>query len=94
MEATYQHAKNLAQFVFTYKALTTLMKELESKPKEYHSFVAAFIGGWLVFGKNNKINEQVIWLPFKILILIKTRNHIIEDLVKGDIPATGLNSLL
>ena len=59
LEATYTHARNLALFVFTYKSLTALMKELESKPREYHSFLAALVGGYLVFGKYNKINEQV-----------------------------------
>ena len=61
-EATYTHAKNLAFFVFTYKALTGVLRELESQQKQYHSFIAALIGGYLVFGKNNKINEQVIYL--------------------------------
>ena len=58
-EATFTHSKNLASFVFTYKALTTLMREMEGKPEQYHSFIAAFIGGYLIFGKYNKVNEQV-----------------------------------
>lgn len=58
-EATFTHSKNLASFVFMYKALTALLRQLESKPREYHSFLAALIGGYLIFGKYNKVNEQV-----------------------------------
>ncbi|ELU14544.1 hypothetical protein CAPTEDRAFT_114139 [Capitella teleta] len=68
LEATYTHAKNLATFVFTYKTLTALLCEIESKPREYHSFIAAFIGGYLVFGKYNKINEQInLYLLSRVL---------------------------
>ena len=59
LDATFTHSKNLASFVFTYKALTTLMMEIEGKASQYHSFIAAFIGGYIVFGKYNKVNEQV-----------------------------------
>lgn len=59
LEATYTHSKNLASFVFLYKALTAFMRYVESKKMEYHSFIAAFVGGYLVFGKYNKVNEQV-----------------------------------
>jgi len=67
-EATYTHSRNLALFVFTYKSLTALLREMESKPKEYHSFVAALIGGYLVFGKYNKVNEQInLYLLSRVL---------------------------
>ena len=59
LEATYTHSRNLASFVVSYKALCLLLRQLESKPRESHSFIAAFIAGYLVFGKYNKINEQV-----------------------------------
>ena len=58
-EATYTHSSNLAKFVFLYKALCAVLAEIQAGPKQYHSFVAAFIGGYLVFGKYNKVNEQV-----------------------------------
>ena len=62
LEATFTHSTNLAKFVFTYKTLCALFAEIETKPKQYHSFVAAFIGGYLVFGKYNKVNEQVKYI--------------------------------
>lgn len=58
-DATFTHAKNLASFVFIYKALTSALKWLQSEKSQAHAFIAAFIGGYFVFGKNNKINEQV-----------------------------------
>ncbi|XP_002736474.1 peroxisomal membrane protein 4-like [Saccoglossus kowalevskii] len=58
-QMTYQHSRNLASFVFIYKALTAIMKWLENSKKQYHSFIAAFIGGYLIFGENNKVNMQI-----------------------------------
>jgi peroxisomal membrane protein 4 len=59
LEATFTHSKNLALFVFLYKSLTSLMSWLQSEKIELHSFVAAFVGGYIVFGRYNKVNEQV-----------------------------------
>lgn len=59
LEATFTHSKNLAMFVFLYKSLTSLMSWLQSEKVEFHSFMAAFVGGYLVFGRYNKVNEQV-----------------------------------
>ena len=59
LEATFTHSKNLALFVFLYKSLTSLMSWLQSEKIELHSFVAAFVGGYIVFGRYNKVNEQI-----------------------------------
>ena len=59
LHATYTHSRNLAAFVVAYKALSLLMREVDGKTRQYHAFIAAFIGGLLVFGRYNKINEQV-----------------------------------
>lgn len=58
-DATYTHSRNLASFVVAYKALTLLMREIDGKVCQYHAFFAAFVGGFLVFGQYNKVNEQV-----------------------------------
>jgi peroxisomal membrane protein 4 len=57
--ATFTHAKNLAHFVVIYKSILYLFKWLGNEIKQYHTFVAAFVGGYYVFGKKNSINEQV-----------------------------------
>ncbi|KAH3888281.1 peroxisomal membrane protein 4-like [Dreissena polymorpha] len=59
LEATFTHSKNLALFVLLYKSLTSLMEHVQSEKSQLHSFVAAFIGGYIVFGKYNKVNEQI-----------------------------------
>ena len=64
LEATFTHSRNLAVFVFLYKSLTNLMEHFQEEKSQIHSFVAAFIGGYFVFGKNNKVNEQVCFHMF------------------------------
>lgn len=59
LKATYTHSRNLACFVFTYKGLQALQEKIQGKSLQSHSFLAACIGGWLVFGDNNNINSQV-----------------------------------
>nr|XP_054500663.1 peroxisomal membrane protein 4 isoform X8 [Agelaius phoeniceus] len=58
-QATYAHSRNLAYFVFTYKGLLAAQSRLQGKKIPFHSFLAACIGGWLVFGDNNPINSQL-----------------------------------
>ncbi|XP_060066762.1 peroxisomal membrane protein 4-like [Ylistrum balloti] len=68
LEATYTHSRNLALFVFAYKALTNLMAVAQSKPEQFHSFLAAFGAGYFIFGKYNKVNEQInLYLLSRIL---------------------------
>uniref|UniRef100_A0A9J7YWS7 ribonuclease H n=1 Tax=Cyprinus carpio carpio TaxID=630221 RepID=A0A9J7YWS7_CYPCA len=57
-QATYTHSRNLACFVLTYKGLQALQQRLQGKVLQSHSFLAACVGGWLVFGENNNINSQ------------------------------------
>ncbi|XP_066481903.1 peroxisomal membrane protein 4 [Tiliqua scincoides] len=67
-QATYTHSKNLAYFVFTYKGLMALQSRIQRKKIPVHSFLAACIGGWLVFGENNNINSQInMYLLSRIL---------------------------
>ena len=59
VKATYQHARNLATFVPLYKALLLLLRRLNGgQENSGHAFVAGVIGGYLVFGENNNINQQ------------------------------------
>lgn len=99
LEATFTHSKNLACFVFVYKTLTNLMAWFETHEKQYQSFIAAFIGGYFVFGKYNKVNEQVckemhmklkdIYLPWNALYFQKqihfTNDKIISFIVNRQI---------
>ncbi|XP_007932760.1 peroxisomal membrane protein 4 [Orycteropus afer afer] len=71
LQATYTHARNLACFVFTYKGLCALQSHAQGKTYQVHSFLAAFIGGFLVFGENNNINSQInMYLLSRILFAL------------------------
>ncbi|XP_067655128.1 peroxisomal membrane protein 4-like [Haliotis asinina] len=68
LEATYTHSRNLGLFVLGYKTLTTGMKWVETQKSQHHSFISAFIIGYLVFGRYNKVNEQInLYLLSRIL---------------------------
>ncbi|XP_059415485.1 peroxisomal membrane protein 4-like [Carassius carassius] len=70
-QATYTHSRNLACFVFTYKGLQALQQRLQGRPLQTHSFLAACVGGWLVFGENNNINSQInMYLLSRILFAL------------------------
>jgi peroxisomal membrane protein 4 len=58
---TYNHAKNLAFFVFLYKSMMLAQKQLrDGKEKSTDSFFAGLVGGYLIFGNDNSVNNQVI----------------------------------
>ncbi|KAK0043992.1 peroxisomal membrane protein 4 [Biomphalaria pfeifferi] len=58
-EATYTHSRNLALFVFAFKGLTSTLSWGESKSHQLHAFLSAFCAGFVIFGKYNKVNEQI-----------------------------------
>ncbi|CAL1609600.1 unnamed protein product [Knipowitschia caucasica] len=70
-KATYTHSRNLAYFVFTYKGLKALQEKTQGKSLQSHAFLAACVGGWLVFGDNNNINSQInMYLLSRILFAL------------------------
>ncbi|KAI8620595.1 Tim17/Tim22/Tim23/Pmp24 family-domain-containing protein [Chytriomyces sp. MP71] len=58
-QATYQHSRNLALFVTTYKTLMVLQRRIKGKEDGFDSFFAGLIGGYFVFGEDNNINQQI-----------------------------------
>ncbi|XP_054429852.1 peroxisomal membrane protein 4 [Pteronotus mesoamericanus] len=71
LQATYTHSSNLACFVFTYKGLCALQSRVQGRTYQVHSFLAAFIGGFLVFGENNNINSQIhMYLLSRVLFAL------------------------
>ncbi|ESO97467.1 hypothetical protein LOTGIDRAFT_159501 [Lottia gigantea] len=68
LQATYTHSKNLGLFVLAYKTLTLLMQFAQNEKYKPQSFVAAFIAGYVIFGRYNKVNEQInLYLLSRIL---------------------------
>ncbi|KAM5245752.1 peroxisomal membrane protein 4 isoform 2-T2 [Ctenodactylus gundi] len=71
LQATYLHSRNLACFVFAYKGLCALQSRVQGQTYQMHSFLAAFLGGLLVFGDNNSINSQInMYLTSRVLFAL------------------------
>ncbi|CAG8591817.1 1300_t:CDS:2 [Ambispora leptoticha] len=65
LQATKQHSRNLAFFVTIYKSLMYLQRKIAGdKEQSGHSFIAGLIGGYIVFGENNNINQQIVLYLF------------------------------
>ncbi|KAI0762637.1 peroxisomal membrane protein 4 [Fomes fomentarius] len=59
--ATRQHALNLAKFVTLYKTLLLVQKKVNGgKERSSDTFIAGLIGGYVVFGERNAVNEQIV----------------------------------
>lgn len=53
LNLTLTHASKLAAFVAIYKTILLTCKLIDNKSEKHHSFIAGFLGGYLVF-KNDK----------------------------------------
>jgi len=61
MDATVTHSKNLATFVFMYKALMIIQKRLHHNTEHsLHSFLAGLFAGYFVWGNYSNINYQIV----------------------------------
>ncbi|KAJ3225072.1 Peroxisomal membrane protein 4 [Clydaea vesicula] len=67
--ATFQHSKNLAFFVTIYKTLLILLRRSKGKESQSDSFVAGLVGGYIVFGENNGINQQIVLYLFSRILV-------------------------
>ena len=64
-EATKTHSMNLMKYVALYKALLLIQKKVNGgKERRFDTFFAGLVGGYLVFGDRNPVNEQVRALFF------------------------------
>ena len=59
LKATKQHARNLAFFATIYKTLLIVQRRMHGKERPLDSFLAGLVGGYMVFGENNNVNQQV-----------------------------------
>ncbi|KAI8804971.1 Tim17/Tim22/Tim23/Pmp24 family-domain-containing protein, partial [Cladochytrium replicatum] len=59
-KATFTHSRNLAYFVTIYKTVLVVLKRARGG-KEHHvdPFLAGLVGGYIVFGEDTNINNQV-----------------------------------
>ncbi|KAK2462063.1 hypothetical protein APHAL10511_006526 [Amanita phalloides] len=60
-KTTRQHAFNLAKFVTLYKSFLLVQRKFNGgKERSVDTFIAGLIGGYLVFGERNAVNEQIV----------------------------------
>ena len=64
LKLTYQHSRNLAFFVTIYKSLLLAQKKLKGYEHHTDSLIAGVIGGYLIFGENNPVNNQIVLYLF------------------------------
>ncbi len=73
LKATRQHARNLAAFAATYKAIILTLRSISSTRKEEssHAFLAGLVGGYLVFGRGiqSSVNQQIVIYVFARAVL-------------------------
>lgn len=67
--ATKAHSRNLASFVFIYKSLMAIQKFVRGREENGHSFLAGLVGGYMVFGENNNINNQIVLYLFSRVLV-------------------------
>ncbi|KAK9761955.1 hypothetical protein K7432_012738 [Basidiobolus ranarum] len=82
-KATKAHARNLAFFVTIYKTMMFLQKRIQGKELNHHSFVAGLLGGYLIFGDNNNVNNQIVLYLFSRIIIglakLTVKRQVIEE---------------
>ena len=64
---------NLAKFVAIYKSLLILQRKVnggKNEERPHDTFFAGLLGGYLVFGERNAINEQVRTLQSLLQLLL------------------------
>lgn len=65
LKATFRHSKNLSFFVAIYKSLLLLQRKLHGgKESSADPFFAGLIGGYVIFGDDNPINQQIVLYLF------------------------------
>eukprot|EP00842_Homolaphlyctis_polyrhiza_P005030 jgi/Hompol1/5528/HPOL_004500-RA len=64
LKLTYQHSRNLAYFVTIYKTLMLLQARVKGFEHNADSLIAGIIGGYLVFGENTPVNNQIVLYLF------------------------------
>ncbi|KAM3133184.1 hypothetical protein pb186bvf_014760 [Paramecium bursaria] len=70
IKLTYEHARNLGLFVFTYKSLVCMQNRLRGQQSKLHNLIAGAIGGYLLFGRNKSaVNQQIVLYVMSRVIL-------------------------
>lgn len=79
-QATFQHSKNLAIYVTIYKSILCLCRHLRGFNSPLNTLIAGAIGGYIVFGDDNPLNQQINMYLFSrvcfgLARLVYEKNH-------------------
>ena len=55
---------SLALFVTIYKSLLIIQRKIKGKENHFDSFIAGIIGGYIIFGNDNPVNQQIVLYLF------------------------------
>ncbi|KAI9333618.1 Tim17/Tim22/Tim23/Pmp24 family-domain-containing protein [Obelidium mucronatum] len=91
IEATVQHSKNLAFFVTIYKTLMVLQRRIKGREDSADSFIAGLIGGYMVFGEDNNINQQPHAFPIFAAVvwgIVMWQFRYERDVLQGSLQAS------
>ncbi|ORZ33246.1 peroxisomal membrane protein 4 [Catenaria anguillulae PL171] len=70
LDATRQHSWNLGRFVLIYKTLLLVLRKAQgNKESKIDAFIAGTVGGYLIFGENNNINQQIVLYLFSRIMI-------------------------
>ena len=57
---TWEHARNLGLFVFIYKSIVCILKNLFKTRNKSVNFIAGLIGGFFVWSEKSQVNQQIM----------------------------------
>lgn len=70
LKLTYQHSRNLAFFVTIYKSLLLVQRKVKGFEHHSDSFLAGIIGGYIIFGTDNAVNQQVFIISLDRIVFV------------------------
>ena len=59
IKLAWQHGRNLGTFVFIYKLVQCLLKQLLNTDSSAVSFIAGIVGAFFVWSERNSVNQQI-----------------------------------
>ncbi|KAG6897928.1 hypothetical protein C0992_009080, partial [Termitomyces sp. T32_za158] len=93
--ATRQHAFNLAKFVTLYKTFLLIQRKTNNgKERSSDTFIAGLLGGYIVFGDRNAVNEQVLLLLTRFLMnaqsyFVQIVLYVVSRVISSFVPRAG-----
>ena len=82
LNLTYQHSRNLAFFVTIYKSLLLVQRKLRGEEHSVDSFLAGLIGGYIIFGTDNAVNNQIVLYLFSRVTTALARLAVKKGIVR------------